>query len=81
MCNAAQQLAAQGMTIVVSSGDSGVAGQDGATCPAFVPTVCIESSLSYLNSPLTLTLPAVPKRLPLHSLRWRNSIVLPRGHG
>lgn len=39
MCNAAQQLTAQGTTIVVSSGDSGVGGQSGATCPAFVPTV------------------------------------------
>ena len=39
MCTAAQQLSAQGMTIVVSSGDSGVGGQEGQTCPAFVPTV------------------------------------------
>lgn len=38
MCTAAQQLTAAGMTIVVSSGDSGVGGQSGETCPAFVPT-------------------------------------------
>ncbi|KAF8308704.1 subtilisin-like protein [Clavulina sp. PMI_390] len=37
MCNAAQQLAAAGMTIVVSSGDDGVSGQ-GGTCPPFQPT-------------------------------------------
>lgn len=38
MCTAAQQLSAAGMTIVVSSGDSGVGGQSGESCPAFVPT-------------------------------------------
>lgn len=38
MCTAAQQLTAAGMTIVVSSGDSGVGGESGETCPAFVPT-------------------------------------------
>ncbi|KAK0563057.1 hypothetical protein OC861_005015 [Tilletia horrida] len=40
MCNYAQQLTAQGTTIVVSSGDSGVAGQKD-TCPKggkFIPT-------------------------------------------
>ncbi|KAE8214735.1 hypothetical protein CF327_g1937, partial [Tilletia walkeri] len=37
MCNYAQQLTAQGTTIVVSSGDSGVAGQQDA-CPPFTPT-------------------------------------------
>ncbi|KAK0531903.1 hypothetical protein OC842_003465 [Tilletia horrida] len=38
MCNYAQQLTAQGTTIVVSSGDYGVSGQSGDTCPPFVPT-------------------------------------------
>lgn len=38
MCNAAQQLTAAGMTIVVSSGDDGVGGESGESCPAFVPT-------------------------------------------
>ena len=38
MCTAAQKLTALGTTIVVSSGDSGVAGQTGDTCPPFVPT-------------------------------------------
>ncbi|KAL9940792.1 hypothetical protein V8E36_000280 [Tilletia maclaganii] len=37
MCNYAQQLTAQGTTIVVSSGDSGVAGQQDK-CPPFTPT-------------------------------------------
>ena len=45
MCTAAQQLAAQGMTIVVSSGDSGVGGLEGQTCPKFVPSVSIVLSL------------------------------------
>lgn len=39
MCTAAQQLTALGVTIVISSGDSGVGGESGETCPAFVPTV------------------------------------------
>ena len=38
MCNAAQQLAAAGMTIVFSSGDDGVDGSGGETCPKFVVT-------------------------------------------
>lgn len=39
MCNAAKQLSALGMTIVASSGDSGVDGQgQGDTCPPFLPT-------------------------------------------
>lgn len=38
MCNAAQKLTSLGTTIVVSSGDDGVAGQSGDTCPPFVPT-------------------------------------------
>ncbi|UZJ52762.1 hypothetical protein CBS101457_002082 [Exobasidium rhododendri] len=37
MCTAAQKLTALGTTIVVSSGDDGVAGQDD-TCPPFTPT-------------------------------------------
>lgn len=38
MCNAAMKLAALGTTIVLSSGDNGVGGQSGDTCPPFVPT-------------------------------------------
>jgi len=40
MCKAARKLTAQGMTIVVSSGDSGVNGQGStsSTCPPFIPT-------------------------------------------
>ena len=40
MCTAALQLTCQGMTIVVSSGDSGVNGQGSSsdTCPPFTPT-------------------------------------------
>lgn len=38
MCNAAQQLSASGMTIVFSSGDSGVDGNGGETCPKFKVT-------------------------------------------
>lgn len=44
MCSSCQQLTAQGVTIVVSSGDDGVAGQDGTTCPAFVPTVSVDQT-------------------------------------
>lgn len=38
LCSTAQQLSAMGMTIVLSSGDNGVGGSQGDSCPAFVPT-------------------------------------------
>lgn len=37
-CNSAMKLAALGTTVVLSSGDSGVGGSSGDTCPPFVPT-------------------------------------------
>jgi tripeptidyl-peptidase-1 len=37
MCDAAQKLTALGTTIVVSTGDFGVGGDDGEACPAFNP--------------------------------------------
>jgi tripeptidyl-peptidase-1 len=38
MCNSAMKLSAMGTTIVLSSGDNGVGGSSGDTCPPFVPT-------------------------------------------
>ncbi|UZJ54600.1 hypothetical protein CBS101457_003920 [Exobasidium rhododendri] len=38
MCNSAMKLSALGTTIVISSGDNGVGGTSGDTCPPFVPT-------------------------------------------
>jgi tripeptidyl-peptidase-1 len=38
MCNNAMKLSALGTTIVISSGDNGVGGTSGDTCPPFVPT-------------------------------------------
>lgn len=48
MCNTAMQLSALGTTILIASGDDGVGGQQGDTCPPFVPTY--PSGCPYLTS-------------------------------
>ena len=61
MCNAAQKLTSLGTTIVVSSGDNGVGGQDGDTCREYgssrsplKSTAADELSfMQLLSSPLT----------------------------
>lgn len=48
MCSTAMKLQARGMTIVLASGDNGVGGQAGDTCPPFVPTY--PSGCQYITS-------------------------------